>query len=94
MSELIILISGISSGAYIQSGLFLLFAAIIFGGIIYHISGIVFGKKPEGIEAGREPLSSKLSLALLFVLICVIGFTMPVSFNKLLVSAADIIRGM
>ena len=94
MSELLILISGLSSGAYIQSGLFLLFAAIIFGGIIHHISGIVFGKKPEGIETAREPLSSKLSLAILFILICVIGFAMPGSFNKLLISAADIVRGI
>lgn len=94
MSELMILISGINSGAYIQSGLFLLFAAIIFGGIIHHISGIVFGKKPEGIETASEPLSSKLSLAFLFILICAIGFAMPGSFNKLLISAADIIRGI
>lgn len=94
MSELLILISGFNSGLYIQSGLFLLFAAIIFGGIIHHISGVVFGKKPEGIGAGREPLSSKLSIAFLFILILVIGFAMPTSLNKLLISAADIIRGI
>jgi len=94
MSELLILISGFNSGAYIQSALFLLFAAIIFGGLIHHISGIAFGKKPEGVEAGKEPLSSKISLAFLFVIICVIGFTMPGWFNKLLISAADIIRGI
>ena len=94
LSELMILISGIGSGAYIQSGLFLLFAAIIFGGIIYHVSGIVFGKKPEGIETANEPLSSKLSVAFLFILICTIGFMMPESFNKLLIQAADIIRGI
>ena len=94
MSELLILIAGFNSGAYIQSGLFLLFVAIIFGGIIHHISGIVFGKKPEDIEIGREPLSSKLSLTFLFILVCVMGFMAPGVFNKLLLSAADIIRGI
>jgi hypothetical protein len=94
MSELLILIAGFSSGAYVQSGLFLLFAAIIFGGIIHHISGVVFGKKPEGIETAREPLSSKLSLALLFILICTMGFMMPGYLNKLLISAADILRSI
>lgn len=94
LSELMVLMSGIGSGAYIQSGLFLFFAAIIFGGIIYHISGIVFGKKPEGVSTAGEPLSAKLSLALLFILICAMGFIMPGAFNKLLVGAADIIRGI
>ncbi|MDO8535704.1 MAG: hydrogenase 4 subunit F [Candidatus Omnitrophota bacterium] len=93
-SELLILISGFNAGAYIQSGLFILFAAIVFGGMIHHISGIVFGKKPEGIDTANEPLSTKLSLAFLFILILAIGFAMPVSFNKLLISAADIIRGI
>jgi hydrogenase-4 component F len=94
MSELMILIAGLNSGLYIQSGLFLLFAAIVFGGIIHLISGATFGKRPEGIEAGKEPLSSKLSVAFLLILICLIGFTMPAYFNKLLISAADIIRGV
>lgn len=94
MSEVMILIAGLRCGAYIQSGLFILFTAIIFAGIIYHISKVVFGKKPDGIERGHEPLSTGLSLSVLFIFICVIGFIMPGFFNKLLVSAADILRGI
>lgn len=93
LSEMIILISGVLSGYYVQSGIFLLFAAIIFGGMVHHISGVVFGRKPEGIRSGDEPLSSKLSLALLFLLICSLGFMVPGPFNRLLVSAAGIVRG-
>ena len=92
-SEVMILISGFGQGLYIQSALFLLFLAIVFGAVIHHISGSVFGKKPDDMPASGEPLSGKIALAFLLVFICAMGFKLPSLLEGLMSSAIGIIRG-
>ncbi len=92
-SEIMILISGFGQGLYVQSALFLLFLAIIFGAVIHHISKSVFGKKPDDMPVSGEPLSGKIAFAFLLVFICAMGFGLPALLQGLMTAAAGIIRG-
>lgn len=94
VSEMIILIAGFNAGAYATSGLFIVFIAVIFGAIIHHFSRVVFGRKPEAVPSGGEPLGSKLAFCLLFLFICIAAFAMPGWFKGLIVSSAGIVRGV
>jgi hydrogenase-4 component F len=94
VSEMMILIAAFRAGAYVTAGLFLFFVAVIFGAIIHHFSGVVFGRKPEGITAGDEPAGSKLAYCVLCLVICGAGFAVPSWFMTLLESAAGIVRGI
>ena len=92
-SEVMILISGFGQGLYLQSALFLLFLAIIFGAVIHHISKVAFGKKPSDMTASGEPLSGKIAFIFLLVFICTLGFKLPALLSGLMTSAIGIIRG-
>jgi len=92
-SEVMILISGFGQGLYLQSALFLLFLAIIFGAIVHHISKSIFGKRPSDIAVAGEPLSGKAAFVFLLIFICALGFKLPALLSGLMTSAIDIIRG-
>lgn len=95
ISEILVLNAGIQSGSYFPVVLFLLFAAGVFGGLIFHVSKVVFGKPPEDIKATGENRSAKIAFALLIIPACVLGISMPQFFFKLIISAADVIlRGV
>lgn len=92
-SEIMIIIAGFKNGLWLQVAIMLLFIAVIFGAIIHHLSGVVFGKKPAQVSASGEPISGKIVFASLLLLICAIGFKAPEFFNRLLLSASEILRG-
>jgi len=92
-SEMMILVSGFQQGSYLASILFLLFMVIIFSAITYHFSRITFGSNPADITGVHEPASIKIALGLLFALILILGLSIPLFFNKLILSVAEIIRG-
>jgi len=93
ISEIIILIGGFKAGFYFPSALFLFFAAIVFGGMLFRFGKILFGKKPQDMAAGGERLSGKLAFVFLFSFIIVLGFTIPGFLNKILLLAVEIISG-
>lgn len=97
ISELIILIAAFMKGAYLSAGLFILFIAIIFAGLISHFSKILFGKPAEAEKENSlrevENFSAKLSFVFLSVFIIILGIFIPGFLSKLLVSAAAVIRG-
>jgi hydrogenase-4 component F len=93
-SELFILISGFSQGRYLVCGLFLALLAVIFGAIVYHLSRILFGKKPEELKAGTEALSTKLSFLFLLIFMCLVGIKVPVFLNKIILAALEILKGI
>ncbi|MDD4182877.1 MAG: proton-conducting transporter membrane subunit [Candidatus Omnitrophica bacterium] len=92
-SELFILISGFTQGRYFISGLVLTLLAIIFGAIVYHLSRILFGKKPQEIDKSAETLSTKLSFLFLLVLMCVVGIKVPIFLNKIILASLEILKG-
>jgi len=92
-SELLILMAGLGSGLYLASGLYLFFIALIFGGILFHFSKVLFGSKPDGMEDAKEGVSVKVVFVFLFILMAVLGLVMPGFLNKIIVSSVAILEG-
>jgi hydrogenase-4 component F len=93
-SEMMILISAFTQGYYLFGSLFLFFIVVIFGAIIHHFSGILFGDKPKDMAAVNEPLSSKAAFIFLFILMLAIGMIVPGPVNQLIISAMETLKGM
>ncbi len=94
ISEIIILVSAFTKGAYITAAILLLSIAVIFAGIIHHISRMVFGRRPENMALSHESAGGKTAFLFLLVFICALGFRIPHLLNGLLVSAVEILKGV
>jgi hydrogenase-4 component F len=92
-SELLILVAGFTKGAYVACCVFVTFLAIIFGALIYHFNGVIFGTKPEKMEVAKEPWPVKTAIILLFGLILVLGLYLPQFFVNMINSAVSILQG-
>jgi len=93
-SEFLILMAGFGRGLYLASGLYLFFIVLIFGGILYHFSKVLFGDKPDDMKAAKEGLSVKMVFVFLFILMAVLGLAMPAFLNKIIISSIAIIEGV
>ena len=94
ISEIMILIAAFTKGEYLAAAAFLLFIAFAFGGIIFHLSKIMYGKKPEGMEKTGEPVSAKASFIFLLAFVLFMGFKIPFVIDKLITLTVGIIRGV
>ncbi len=92
-SEMIVIFSAFRQGAYVTAVLALFFIVIIFAGIIYHFTQMIFGKTPKQMKIFREPLSSKMAFIFLLFMICVLGLSMPWLFKNIINSITLIIEG-
>jgi hydrogenase-4 component F len=90
-SELMILIAGFNSGAYLSSFTVLFIVALAFGAMIYHFARSSFGEKPGVLPEAGENLSSKIALIVLLVIITSAGMAMPGFFNKIIISSTNVI---
>lgn len=93
-SEFLVLSAGFSRGLYLASGLYLLFIALIFGAIIYHFSGIIFGNKPDGMAVEKENAGAKIVFVFLLILAVTLGMAMPGFLNRILISSVAILQGV
>lgn len=71
MSELFIIFGAFTKGAYVIVVLLLISITVIFAGFIYHFSEMLFGKRPKDMVVAEEPLSGKLALLFLLLVMCV-----------------------
>jgi len=94
VSEIIILTSGFTQGAYLSSVLFLVFAVVVFGGLIFQFSRVIFDRKPDEVPVVAEPLTGKLSFLFLFALIAVLGLIIPAPLNRIITKAVEVINGI
>jgi hydrogenase-4 component F len=92
-SEFLVLGAGFSRGLYLASGLYLFFIALIFGAIIYHFSGILFGNKPDDMAVEKENAGAKIALVFLLILAITLGCAMPSFLNRILISSVAILQG-
>ncbi|MDD5465033.1 MAG: hydrogenase 4 subunit F [Candidatus Omnitrophica bacterium] len=76
VSEMMIIISAFTNGAYLTGALLLLFLAVVFGGFIYHFGKMLFGNLPKGMVRVDEPLSTKIAFIFLFFPICALGIAL------------------
>ena len=93
LSEIFILISAFTKGNYLAAGLLLAFISIAFGGLVYHLSRIIFGRRPENMGVTRESLGGTIAFLFLLVFICLMGFTIPLALNNLILSSIEILKG-
>ena len=93
ISKLLILIAAFQGKYYLLAAFTLIFIALAFAGLLYHISRVVLGNMPQTTAAVKEPLSSKLALLFLGVFILGFGLKIPLAFLNLLNSCQQIILG-
>ncbi|MDP2653046.1 MAG: hydrogenase 4 subunit F [Candidatus Omnitrophota bacterium] len=93
MSELLVALAGFGRGAYGVVILFLFFLAVIFGGILYHLSGMLFGHRPKGVDAAREPASIKWAMAFLLFPACVLGLVVPPPLQEGIKAVIKLVQG-
>ena len=91
ISEIMIILSGFSSGNYTAVSILLVALAVVFGSIIYYISKVVFGAKPESVPVAKESRGVKAGLIFLVLIMVVFGVAMPPFFANILNSAAAIL---
>ncbi len=93
MSKLMILSACFQKGLYVPAALLLFFLAVVFGALIYHVSALIFGHKPNGVAFGAEAFGMKLVFVSLALLLLLLGVMMPTPLQALLVSASRLITG-
>ena len=88
LSEFGIFSAGLAGGRYVVTGLFTIFITVAFGGIMYQINTMVFGRGPAIATRTRLPLSCGVTLALTVLPVVLLGFYIPESLQNLLRFAA------
>jgi len=93
ISKLWILVSAFQARYYFVAALMLIFIALAFAGLVFHISKVILGKVPAGMAIQKEPLSSKVALVFLGLFIIGFGLKIPQGFMELLLSCQRLILG-
>jgi hydrogenase-4 component F len=73
------------------TGLFLLCAVLAFSGLLYRITGMVWGTPPEGIVRGERWTLGHLPIIVLAAALVGFGFFLPQSLRQLLEQATKIL---
>jgi hydrogenase-4 component F len=91
LSEFSIFRSGLANGHYTATGLLVLFIAIGFFGILWHVNRMVFGDSHGAAAALRLPASCSLALVLAATLVVVFGLYLPAPMHDLLRLGASVL---
>ncbi len=94
ISKILILIAAFNGKYYFVAALMLIFIALAFAGLLYHISRIVLGNAPRAAAVQKEPLSAKIALLFLGIFILGFGLKIPREFFCLLVNCQHLILGL
>jgi hydrogenase-4 component F len=85
LSEFSIFRAGLAGGHYLVTGLLVLFIAVGFLGILFHINRMVFGESNPGSPRPlRLPVSCTAALCVSALLVIVLGLYMPEPLHQLL----------
>lgn len=93
ISKLWILVSAFHGRYYFISALMLIFIAVAFSGLVFHISKVILGNAPAGMPRREERLSSKAALVFLGIFIVGFGLKIPQGFMDLLLNCQRLILG-
>ena len=92
LSEFIIIKAAVDSGNWVTFGLFIVFATIIFGGVLHHFGSMAFGKPDiEGTEKEGKMVGFVLVMMAAVMLIC--GLHIPSFLDGLLNNSVRVITG-
>lgn len=90
LSEFTILRAAVDSGNWVSFVLFLVFATIIFGGVLHHFGSMAFGR-PDIAYDKKENKISSLIILIMAVIMLVLGLYIPSFLDEMIKSSAKII---
>ncbi len=93
LSEFIILKAAADFGDWTTFALFIIFAAIIFGGILHHFGAMAFGNC-EGAETGKERKPVSAVLVVMAAVMLLGGLYIPVVLGNMLQNSVKVILGV
>ncbi len=93
ISELSILSAGFRQGYAPAAIAMLILIALIFMGVLFYLTAMVFGKMVAPIEVGEISRLNMLAMGLSVVIIIVLGIFMPPPLNSLLHQATIVLGG-
>ena len=91
ISKLLILISVFQAKNYFLAAAMLIFIALAFAGMLYHISAVALGNAPQNIPRQKEAWSLKAVLVFLGIFIIAFGLKIPQVFFNLLNNCQQLI---
>ena len=91
VSELMVLRAGIGYGHFVAIAIFLAMVVVIFAGLLHHVGAMVFGEPTATASREPESWSPLLGMMVLAAMMILLGLTIPVSFDRLLRRATEII---
>jgi hydrogenase-4 component F len=94
VSELFIIAAAFIKGSYVVAALLLFFTAVIFAGLIYQFSRILFGNLPKDKIPVTETLSGKIVFLFLILQSCVLWPILPLFFKNTFTSIAQLLKGI
>ena len=94
ISKVSILIAAFQGKYYLAASLAIVFIALAFAGLLYHIGRVVLGAPPQTMPLQKEPASTKIALLFLGVFIVGLGIWIPRAFFELLISCQRLIGGL
>lgn len=94
-SEFLILTAGFSGAYWIVAVLLLLALAIVFGGLLLHLTRALLGPRPhQGFQTlPKRYLATALALGLLFPIVVGLGLFLPTPLSALLHQAVRVVNG-
>ena len=93
VSEFTIAGASFASGNGVLAVLFIALLAVIFGGFIYYISGMVFGVPQTAVEGGEARTGTLILLGALIAALLVLGVSIPSPLRGCILNAAGVLKG-
>jgi hydrogenase-4 component F len=93
ISEIIILIAGITSGNLLVSILYLLLLVVIFAGFMYHVGRMAFGEPAPGLIKGEPNYLGLGVMAVLLIAALALGIYVPLALSDVLAQIVAIFGG-
>lgn len=93
LSEIIIIKAAVDFGQWTTLAFFIIFATIIFGGVMHHFGSMAFGKSESAEnEKERKPVSAILIVMAAVMLLC--GLYIPAFLGDMLKNSVKVIMGV
>jgi hydrogenase-4 component F len=93
LSEFIILKAAADQGSWTTLAFFIIFATIIFGGVLHHFGSMAFGKAENAVSQ-KEGTAVSLVLVAMSAVMLLCGLSIPAFLGELLHNSVKVILGV
>jgi hydrogenase-4 component F len=94
ISEFTIMMAGFKSGYYLITILFLLFVVLIFSGMLFYVTRMVFGEAPAKIVKKEVNIWSTAALFIPLMAVIVFGLYVPPFFKEMIEQVSLVLQGV